>query len=109
VRQHPKEALHRIQLARALLSAGLAENARTVARQATALEPNSAQAYSTLAWILEHDLIGRRLKKGYDLQGAIVAYRKAKELDPKDKDIRANLAMLLEYDSKATATPRMPS
>ena len=98
-RQHPKEALHRIQLARALLSAGLAENARTVARQATSLEPNSAQAYSTLAWILEHDLIGRRLKKGYDLQSAITAYRKAKELDPKDKDIRANLAMLLEYDS----------
>jgi len=98
-RQHPKEALHRIQLARALLSAGLAEKARAVALQATSLEPNSAQAYSTLAWILEHDLIGRRLKKGYDLQGAIAAYRKAKELDPKDKDIRANLAMLLEYDS----------
>jgi Flp pilus assembly protein TadD/transglutaminase-like putative cysteine protease len=98
-RQHPKEALHRIQLARALLSAGLAENARAVARQATALEPNSAQAYSTLAWVLEHDLIGRRLKKGYDLQGAVAAYKKAKELDPKDKDIRANLALLLEYDS----------
>jgi len=98
-RQHPKEALHRIQLARALLSAGLAENARAVARQATLLEPNSAQAYSTLAWVLEHDLIGRRLKKGYDLQGAVAAYRKAKELNPKDKDIRANLAMLLEYDS----------
>lgn len=97
--QHPKEALHRIQLTRVLLSAGLAENARAVARQATSLEPNSAQAYSTLAWVLEHDLIGRRLKKGYDLQGAIAAYRKAKELDPKDKDIRANLAMLLEYDS----------
>lgn len=98
-RQHPREALHRIQLARVLLSVGLAENARTVARQATVLEPNSAQAYSTLAWILEHDLIGRRLKNGFDLPGAIAAYRKAKELDPKDKDIRANLAMLLEYDS----------
>jgi Flp pilus assembly protein TadD len=97
--QHPKEALHHIQLARELLSAGLAEKARVVARQATALEPNSAQAYSTLAWVLEHDLIGRRLKKGYDLQGAVAAYKKAKELDPKDKDIRANLAMLLEYDS----------
>ena len=98
-RQHPKEALHRIQLARALLSGGLAENARAVARQATILEPNSAQAYSTLAWVLEHDLIGRRLKKGYDLQGAVAAYKKAKELDPKDKDIRANLGILLEYDS----------
>jgi transglutaminase-like putative cysteine protease/Flp pilus assembly protein TadD len=99
VRQHPKEALHQIQLSRALLSAGLAEQARVVAREATALEPKSAQAYSTLAWVLEHDLIGRRLKKGFDIQGAIAAYRKAKELDPRDKEIRANLAMLLEYDT----------
>lgn len=98
-RLHPKEALHRIQLARALLSAGLADNARVVAREATVLEPKSAQAYSTLAWVLEHDLIGRRLKKGFDLQAALTAYKRAKELDPKDKDIRANLAMLLEYDS----------
>lgn len=96
--QHPKEALHRIQLSRALLTAGLAEKARVVAREATALEPNSAQAYSSLAWVLEHDSIGRWLKKGCDYQGAVAAYRKAKELDPKDKDIRANLAILLEYD-----------
>ena len=97
--QHPKEALYRIQLARALLTAGLAEKARTVAHEATILEPNSAQAYSTLAWVLEHDLLGRRLEKGCDYQGAVAAYRKAKELDPKDKDIRANLAKLLEYDA----------
>jgi transglutaminase-like putative cysteine protease/Flp pilus assembly protein TadD len=98
-RQHPREALHRIQLARALLSAGLAEKARVVAREATVLEPHSAQAYSTLAWVLEHDLIGRRLKKGFDDQGALAAYRKARELDPKDKYSLANFAMLLEYDS----------
>ncbi len=97
--QHPKEALHRMQLARALLSVGLAEKARIVAREATALEPNSAQAYSTLAWVLEHDLLGRHRKKGWDYQGAVAALRKAKELDPKDKDIRADLAMLLEYDA----------
>lgn len=99
VLQHSKAPLYRIQLARALLKAGLAEKARTVAREATVLEPNSAQAYSTLAWILEHDLLGRRLEKGCDYQGAVAAYRKAKELDPKDKDIRANLAKLLEYDA----------
>ncbi|HEU4416490.1 MAG TPA: DUF3857 domain-containing protein [Candidatus Angelobacter sp.] len=97
VQLHPKEALHRIQLARALLGAGLGEKARKVALEATVLEPKSAQAYSTLAWILEHDLIGRRLKKGFDYAGAVAAYRKAKDLDPKDKDIRVNLAMLLEY------------
>jgi transglutaminase-like putative cysteine protease/Tfp pilus assembly protein PilF len=98
VQLHPKEALHRIQLARALLDAGLAESARSVAQEGTALEPSSAQAYSTLAWILQHDLLGRRLKKGFDYNGAIVAYRKAKELDPKGVDIRANLAILLEHD-----------
>lgn len=98
VQLHPKEALHRIQLARALLDAGLAEQARSVAREATALEPGSAQAFSMLAWILQHDLLGRRWKKGFDYDGAVAAYRKAKELDPKDKDIRANLAILLEYD-----------
>lgn len=97
---HPKEALHRIQLARALLDAGLAEEARAVAREATVLEPGSAQAYSTLGWILRHDLMGRRLKKGFDYDGAVAAYRKAKELDPKDNDIRANLASLLEYDAQ---------
>src|SRR5262249_27319236 len=90
-RLHPKEALHRIQLSRALLEAGLAEKARAVAKEATVLEPASAPAYSTLAWVLQHDLMGRRLKKGFDYEGAVAAYRKAKELDPKDKDIRANL------------------
>jgi transglutaminase-like putative cysteine protease/Flp pilus assembly protein TadD len=99
VQLHPKEALHRIQLARALLDAGLAEKARSVAKEATVLEPTSAQAYSTLAWVLEHDLLGRRMKKGFDYSGAVAAYRKAKELDPKDKDIRSSLAILLEYDA----------
>ena len=96
---YPKQALHRIQFARALLSVGLGEKARTVARQATAMEPNSAQAFSTLGWILQHDLIGRRLRKGFDYEAAVAAYRKAKALDPKDKQLRANLAILLEYDA----------
>lgn len=99
IQMHPKEALHRVQLARALVSIGLGEQARGVAREATLLEPNSAQAYSTLGWILEHDLIGRIRKKGFDYDGAVAAYRKAKLLDPKDKDLRANLAILLEFDA----------
>lgn len=99
IQLHPTEALYRVQLARALLSVGLGEQARTVAREATALEPNSAQAFSTLGWVLEHDLIGRLRKKGFDYSGAVAAYRKAKALDPKDKDLRVNLAILLEYDA----------
>src|SRR5262249_39763735 len=58
-----------------------------------------AAAFSTLGWVLQHDLMGRRLKKGFDYEGAVTAYRKAKGLDPKDSDIRASLAILLEYDA----------
>ncbi len=100
--QHPKEALHKVQLAQALLTAGLGEQARSVAREATNLEPNSALAFSTLGMVLKHDLIGRLEKKGMDLDGAIAAYRKAIALDPKDKEMRANLALLLEFDADGT-------
>ena len=97
--QRPKDALPRIQLAQALLSAGLAEKARAVAVEATVLDPNSAQAFKALGWILQHDVLGRRFKKGFDYAGAVNAYRKAKALDLKDVDIRADLAILLEYDA----------
>jgi tetratricopeptide (TPR) repeat protein len=100
--QHPKEALHKVQLAQALLANGMGEEARAVALEATILEPNSAVAFSTLAEVRKNDLIGRVLKKGMDLDGAVTAYRKAMALDPKDKDIRSNLGLLLEYDAKGT-------
>jgi tetratricopeptide (TPR) repeat protein len=99
---HPKEALHKVQLAEALLMAGLAEESRRVAREGTALEPGSALGFSTLAEVLKNDLIGRPLKKGMDYAGAVAAYRKAVTLDPKDKEMRANLALLLEYDEDGT-------
>jgi tetratricopeptide (TPR) repeat protein len=100
--QHPKESLHKVQLAQALLTAGLGEQARAVAKEATTIEPNSALAYSTLGMVLKHDLIGRPLKKGMDYDGAVAAYRNAIVLDPKDKEARANLALLLEYDPGGT-------
>jgi len=98
--RHPKEALHQVQLAQGLLSAGLGEQARIAALKATTLEPNSALAFSTLGTVLEHDLIGRLMKKGMDHAAAVAAYQKAVALDPKDKETRANLALLLEYDSE---------
>jgi len=97
--QHPKEALHKVQLAQALITAGLGEQARLVSLEGTTLEPNSALAQSTLGMVLKHDLIGRPLKKGMDYDGAVAAYRRAITLDPKDKETRANLALLLEYDA----------
>jgi tetratricopeptide (TPR) repeat protein len=100
--QRPKEALHKVRLAQALITAGLGEQSRRVAVESTALEPSSALAQSTLAMVLEHDLIGRFRKKGMDYDGAIAAYRKAITLDPKDKETRANLALLLEFDPDGT-------
>ena len=95
----PRSGFRRVQLARALLSVGLGEKARAVAREATTVDPGSYQAYFALGWILEHDLIGRRFKKGFDYDGAVAAYRKAKELAPREKDLRVSLAILLESDS----------
>jgi tetratricopeptide (TPR) repeat protein len=104
---HPKEALHKTQLAYAYLTAGLGDKARVVAKEATVLEPTSADAFSTLGWIMEHDLIGRRFARGFDYQAALDAYSKAHQLDPKetnpqDKGIQVNYAMLLEYDADGT-------
>ncbi len=96
---HPKEALHRSQVAEALLEAGIGDASRREARRAIELEPSSAAAHRTLAWILQHDLVGRRLEKGWDPQGSEAAYRKAIELDKDDNLSRANLAILLEFNS----------
>jgi tetratricopeptide (TPR) repeat protein len=94
---HPKEALHRMQKAAALVNLGLGERARTVAKQAVQLEPENAKAHNILGQILEFDLIGRRYARGFDYAGAVAALNKAKSLDPTDKDVRIRYAMLLEY------------
>jgi Flp pilus assembly protein TadD len=97
---HPKEALHRAQLARAFLAASLGDMARVEAREATKLDPTSAEAFSTLGWVLVHDEAGREFEKGWDPAGAEAAYRKAVQLDPKNTEARLNLAVLLEYDAE---------
>ncbi len=96
---HPKEAIHKIQLAQAFLTAGLGEPAREVARSAVQLEPNSSLAHKQLGLILEHDLVGRLQKLGMDYDGAVAEFRRAIALDPTDSEARANLALLLEVDA----------
>jgi transglutaminase-like putative cysteine protease/Tfp pilus assembly protein PilF len=92
---HPKEAQHHIEVARALLAGGLGDAARDEARKAVAIEPKNAHAYEMLAVTLKHDLLGRPFRAGVDIPGAIAAYRKAKELDPEDLDVRVGLARVL--------------
>ena len=97
VNLHPKEARHHVEIARALLAGGMAETARDEVAKAIEIEPTYAGAYAAKGWILQHDLFGRRFRKGFDLEGSIAAYRKAKELDSKNVQYRAALAEILEW------------
>jgi transglutaminase-like putative cysteine protease/tetratricopeptide (TPR) repeat protein len=94
---HPTEGLHHAQMARALLAASAGELARTEARRATELDPTSPIGFTTLAWVMQHDLVGRRFQKGADLAAAEAAYRQAVTLAPDDYNARVNLAILLEH------------
>lgn len=100
--QHPTEAVHHLQIAKALLEAGLGEAARDEVRAAVKLEPKSALAQKTLGEILEFDLVGRSFRPGSDYAGSAAAFREAIRLDPDQKDeqkeIVQELAILLEYN-----------
>jgi tetratricopeptide (TPR) repeat protein len=102
--QHPKKALPRTRIARALLAGGLGAAARQEAELATKVEPDLAYAWTTLAWLRQHDDIGRRFGKGFDRAGAIAAYRRAVALQPgsneKAGEARGDLAILLEHDAE---------
>jgi transglutaminase-like putative cysteine protease/tetratricopeptide (TPR) repeat protein len=98
IARHPKEAVHHLQRAKALLTAGMGQAARDEAQRGVKLEPNSALTQKTLAEILEYDLVGRKLRPGSDYIGAEAAFRAAAKLDPDDKATVANLAILLEHN-----------
>ncbi len=99
VAANPNSAVHHLQVANVLLQAGMGEAARAEARTAVKLDPSSALAEKTLADILKHDILGREMRPGIDLEGAAEAYRAAIKLDPDDNSTQADLALLLEYDS----------
>ena len=94
-RLHPKEALHQIQLADALLRAGLARPAEAAARRAVALEPKSPDALGMLGWLVQHDDIGRTYGPGWRPKEAQAIYRKAIKLAPDEGWLRGNLAIVL--------------
>lgn len=96
---HPTEALHQNRLALGLLRLGMGEAARKAAHRAVELEPGSGWARRVLATVLGHDLLGRWLEPGCDLEGAVAAQRKAVELE-KEPFTRARLAFFLEHGGK---------
>ncbi len=87
-----------LRLARAQLAAGLGDSARASAQRAVELKPDAAFSHATLAWILQHDPMGRRFKPGWDRAGSVKAYREAIRLEPEARHHRYNLAVLLEHD-----------
>jgi tetratricopeptide (TPR) repeat protein len=94
---HPTHAQHHLELARTLLAGGLGDAARETVRQAIGIEPANWRVYEMQSRVLQHDLLARPFRRGFDLQGAIAAMRKAKELDAKNAGVRAALARLLTY------------
>jgi tetratricopeptide (TPR) repeat protein len=96
----PKEALPHVRLARALLAAGIGEQAHREALLATELDPKSAAAFDTLAWTLEHDNLGVRFGPGFDLAGSLAAFQRAIALDPDDNGFRFDQAILEEFDAR---------
>ena len=101
---HPAEALHHVQMAYALLEAGLGDRARTEARQATTLDPKSAVAWRVLGWVCQFDSIGRQFARGFDHAGfdrdcSADAFKHAQEIDPEENNTRINLALIDEYDA----------
>lgn len=103
---HPKEALHHVQLANALLDLGLRDAARKEAERAIAIEPDSFLSHRTLGRVLQHDSVGRLRQKGYDRSHALAEYRKAKALNPADFITRGDLAILLEFDEEGVRYSR---
>jgi tetratricopeptide (TPR) repeat protein len=94
------DPLQHMRLARVLLEAGIGGEAQAEARHATELDPKLSAAAALLGWTLEHNALGERFGKGFDLAASVAAYKKAIELDPEDNDPRFDLAILYEFNAR---------
>ncbi|RKG65356.1 DUF3857 domain-containing protein [Corallococcus sp. CA054B] len=88
----------RARYAGTLLRLGFGEQARIEARRAVEQRPSSPLVHHVLAWVLQHDSQGQRLRPGADLEGAVAACRKAISLEPDNVAANALLADLLEHN-----------
>jgi tetratricopeptide (TPR) repeat protein len=100
VTDHDEDASAHIRQSRVLISVGLGLPARMEAERATALDPNSSQAWQTLAWAWQNDTFGRLRQGDWNRSEALKALRKAVELDPDDAIAKADLAILLDYNDR---------
>ena len=98
IASHPNDGSNYIDLAYTLTDAGVGDQARLAAANATRVAPGDALMYSAQAWVLHHNSIGVDYGNGFDYDGALRAYKRAIELDPKDLGVRSSLANLLEFN-----------
>jgi transglutaminase-like putative cysteine protease len=94
---HPREGRHHAHLALALLKLGMGEAARKEARRAVELDADNGWPHRVLSLTLEHDLLGRFMEAGCDLDGAAAAQRRAVALEKDAAAPRAQLAFILEH------------
>ncbi len=95
--QAEADAINHVRLARAYLSVGCGQQAREEAQLAAKTAPALAVTWRAVAFVHEHDLIGRKFKPGWDPAIAESALRKAISLDKDDAAIQAELAETFEY------------
>lgn len=67
---HPKDPTNYVNLAYTLTDAGIGEQARVAAADATRVAPTSAFAFSAQGWVLHHNSIGVDYGSGFDYDGA---------------------------------------
>lgn len=93
------EAVNHVRLSRAFLETGCGQEARSEAKTANEIAPKLAVTWRNLAFVHEHDLVGRKYKPGWDPALVETALRKAIELDKDDQSLRAELAESFSYDA----------
>ncbi|MDH3784529.1 MAG: DUF3857 domain-containing protein [Acidobacteriota bacterium] len=98
LRDDPDEPIHHTRIARALLTAGLGDEARRHARIASRMAADSPEVHKTLGLVLAHDALGRKFHAGFDRDGAERALRRSLSLNPEDVETRGELAILLEHN-----------
>ncbi len=99
VAQHSAQAVNHVRLSRAWLATGCGQEARNEAKIANQAAPDLAVTWRNLAFVHEHDLIGRKYKPGWDPTTVETALRKAILLDPDDLSAQTELAESFSYDA----------
>ena len=99
-RANSAQAVNHVRLSRAYLAVGCGQEARREAQAAAQIAPNLVVSWRNLAYVHEHDLIGRKYKEGWEPAVVEEALRKAMSLDHDDASINAELGESLEYDAR---------